>query len=120
MKPLNSRISYLVIVSLIVLFSSCGGNKTDDQIVFIENGKIALGFNKQTGSLSYLKNVSDSYNLLDTNLIPASPWEIDFAGSFWCGNSNNEKFLKFQVLKTRSPDPDPEVEKIFRSRKEEP
>ncbi len=102
MKPLNYRISYLVIISLIILFSSCGGNKTDKQTVFIENGKIALGFDKQTGSLSYLKDVSDSYNLLDTNLIPASPWEIDFTGPSGVETVTAKNSSRFRFSK---PDP---------------
>ncbi len=102
MKTLNYLISILLITSLIYLFSSCTGNKAEDQIVFIENGKIALGFDKLTGSLSYLKDLSDSYNLLDSNLVPASPWEIDFTGPSGVETVTADNSARFRFSK---PDP---------------
>ena len=102
MKTQKNRICYLFLLSLMIYASSCGGNKTGDQIVFIENGKIALGFDKQNGSLSCLNDITNSFSLLDTNLIPGSPWELEFMNSSGTGIINSDNAAKFRYSK---PDP---------------
>jgi len=49
-----------------------------DQNVFIDNGKIKLGFNKHTGSLSCFSDLLNSYDWLEENTNKGSPWAIEF------------------------------------------
>jgi hypothetical protein len=69
------------LLSLIVCVSSCQDNKITDPNVFIDNGKITLGFNKSTGSLTCFKDIVNSYNWFDGNISNGSPWEIEFVNN---------------------------------------
>jgi hypothetical protein len=67
----------LLIWLLLQPLSGCH-KETADQDVFIENGKIKLGFNKQSGSLSCLIDLLNSYNWLEGYTDTGSPWAIEF------------------------------------------
>ncbi len=53
-------------------------NETADQNISIDNGKIKLGFNKQTGSLRYFSDLPNSYDWLEENTNTGSPRAIEF------------------------------------------
>jgi Domain of unknown function (DUF6259) len=77
MKTSKKRIlNLLFLVFFSICLSECN-NSPQGQIVFLENGKIELGFDKNTGSLLVFRDILNSHNYLDTT-IPAGPlWEID-------------------------------------------
>lgn len=61
------------------LLLCCSGNK--QETVQIENGKISLGFDKESGELKTFRDLTNSHNFLDQNITPGSPWEIDLFNS---------------------------------------
>ncbi len=56
---------------------SCCNNNEADKTITIDNGRIEMGFSPGTGSLLFFRDLQDSQELLDTNIIPASLWEFD-------------------------------------------
>jgi hypothetical protein len=77
MKLLYPFLRILFFYLVIHILSGCS-NKNADENIYIENGRLKLGFDKETGSLSCFRDLLDSYDWLDENTIPGSPWEIDF------------------------------------------
>lgn len=77
MKLLYPFLRILLFYLVIHILSGCS-NKNADENIYIENGRLKLGFDKETGSLSCFRDLLDSYDWLDGNTIPGSPWEIDF------------------------------------------
>jgi len=65
----------LFIFNLIITIASCGNLRKD---ICIENGKISLCFDKQTGTLTGFRDLKSEYDCLDSNLSAGSPWEIEF------------------------------------------
>ncbi|MDX5584782.1 MAG: DUF6259 domain-containing protein [Aureibaculum sp.] len=48
-----------------------------EHIIVIENGKIALGFDENTGEFTSFRKSDNSYEYLDLRIISKSLWEID-------------------------------------------
>jgi len=78
MNPPINKIVYFVIFVAISL--SLANAKTDPSkdIVYLENSKIQLGFDKTTGALLVFKDLEYSYDYLDTRINYGRPWEIYF------------------------------------------
>ncbi|MCE5347651.1 MAG: DUF6259 domain-containing protein [Bacteroidales bacterium] len=93
MKKHKNIIFCSVLLSIIVFLSSCRDNKTTDHNVYIDNGKITLGFDKSTGSLTCFKDLVNSYDWFDGNISDGSPWEIEFV---------NNKNIELIDIKTAS------------------
>jgi len=49
----------------------------EKHIVYLENEKLKLGFDKNTGTLLVFEDLINSYEFLDTNITQASLWEFD-------------------------------------------
>jgi hypothetical protein len=78
MKNKKKSIFFVPLFYLIILTLSGCNEKHVDQNIYIDNGNIKLGFDKETGSLSCFYDLLNSYDWLDENTIPGSPWEIEF------------------------------------------
>ncbi|MGI6337947.1 MAG: DUF6259 domain-containing protein [Bacteroidales bacterium] len=67
-------------VFTITLFSKCKSN-TSDNVVFIENGKIKLGFEKKTGKFLVFNDLNTGCEFIDSTLVRELPWEINIQSS---------------------------------------
>lgn len=61
---------------LIYVLPCCNGNAGEEN-VYIDNGKIKLGFSKQTGALTAFRDLVNSYDHLDDTIITGTPWQIE-------------------------------------------
>jgi len=82
MKTVKNRILFVLLLCLIQVFLSkltiiACNNRLAEQIVSIENGKIKLGFDRDTGAFLVFRDLVNSQELLDRNIINGSLWEID-------------------------------------------
>ncbi len=64
----------------ITLFYQCKSS-TSDNIVFIENGRIKLGFEKKTGKFLVFNDLITGYEFIDQTLVRKLPWEINTQSS---------------------------------------
>jgi hypothetical protein len=64
----------------ITLFCQCKSS-TSDNIVFIENGRIKLGFDKKTGKFLVFNDLITGYEFIDQTLVRKLPWEINTQSS---------------------------------------
>ncbi|HBE43733.1 MAG TPA: hypothetical protein DDW27_21580 [Bacteroidales bacterium] len=67
-----------MLLTLIIITASCRDTKTADQSITINNGKISIGFDRKTGSLTTFKDIVNSFEWLDENVPDGSPWELEF------------------------------------------
>ncbi len=77
MKIKIYRIVYILIQFIVILALASCNNKTKDKNVYIENGKIKLGFDKSTGAFLVYTDLVNSHEFLDENAISGLPWEIN-------------------------------------------
>lgn len=78
MNPRLSKFVYFVIfVAFSLLLANAKTNPSKD-IVYLENSKIQLGFNKTTGVLLVFKDLEYSYDYIDGRASYGRPWEIYF------------------------------------------
>ena len=64
----------------ITLFYQCKSSNSDN-IVFIENGRIKLGFDKKTGKFLVFNDLITGYEFIDQTLVRKLPWEINTQSS---------------------------------------
>ncbi len=50
----------------------------DGKIITLENGKIELGFDRETGALIVFNDLINTHEYLDTNVKPGSLWKVAF------------------------------------------
>lgn len=72
----------------ITLFCQCK-TSTSDNIVFIENGKIKLGFEKKTGKFLVFNDLVSGHEFINQTLVRNLPWEIKTQSS--ADKSSTEK-----------------------------
>ena len=73
----QDRILNLIFLWIISLSLFCCNHSPAEQIVSIENGKLKLGFDRNTGVFLVFRDLTNSHEFLDTNITSASIWEID-------------------------------------------
>ena len=78
----NYRLIWKIAFSIftVILFCHCNSG-TQDNIVFIDNGKIKLGFEKKTGEILIFNDLSKNYEFIDQTVVNGLPWEITFHSS---------------------------------------
>ncbi len=79
----NFKRSALIVVFLVILIipnSNCSSSKSSE-IIFIENGKIKLGFEKASGKFIFFSDLNSSYEFINSNVVKGLPWEIKFHSS---------------------------------------
>ncbi len=77
----NRRIlitSLAVATAVYISILTCCSSKTENREICIDNGKIRLGFDKKTGSVTCFGDMTYLYDFLDERVVPGSPWEIEF------------------------------------------
>lgn len=72
--------SILFFCIIFYCFLGCKQNNSHQNIT-IENGKIELSFDKNTGAFRAFKNLENSFDFLDSNSLSNSLWEIDLLES---------------------------------------
>ena len=102
MKKLNLWFCYLLLSYFTILTSSCSKNNGDNSNIIIDNGKIALGFDKNNGSLSVFRDIQNSHDWFDTTSVTGSPWEIEFTKD---GVSELIDFSSATKFSSSKPDP---------------
>ncbi len=101
MKTLKNFVIIFSLLSLgIFLCPACKNN--GENIVFIENEKLKVGFSKENGSLSCLQDLSNSFEWLDDRTSSGSPWEIEFSSTEGVETVDIKSAAKFRFSK---PDP---------------
>lgn len=93
MKKKYSIILAIIAFFIIALFCQCESSKSGD-IVFIENGKIELGFDKQTGRFLVFNDLVARHEYIDQTLVRRLPWKINFNSS--AENSTLKEFSPAQ------------------------
>jgi hypothetical protein len=81
LKMNNNRKYSLVLIFLILIITSfyqCKSSLFTDDIVFIENGKIKLGFENKTGRLVVFNDLVNNHEFIDQSVVNELPWEINF------------------------------------------
>jgi hypothetical protein len=100
MKSLKCILLLAYFFSVSVLVLSCG-NKTTD-LIFIENGKIELGFDKETGTFLVFRDLINNHEFIDRNLVRSLPWEITYQQFSDLIKIDQTSFSEFSYL---NPDP---------------
>ena len=76
MKTLKTRIPILLLfIFAMAILTYCKKDTTED--ILIENEKIELSFDKKTGALLGFRDLVNSWDFLNEELSPGSPWTID-------------------------------------------
>ena len=81
MKTSKKTILFQVLLCLIVVSLSRCSLGPAGQIIQIENAKVQLDFDKNTGAILGFRDLINSYEFLDTNISPGSLWELDLLQS---------------------------------------
>lgn len=76
MKTLKNPILLILILCYVSAVWSCR-NHTHEQNIYIDNGKIRLGFDRETGYLADFKDIVNSHDYLDKRIINSPPWDIE-------------------------------------------
>ncbi len=77
-RELKNWSTPLLFYCCIVLYLVMGCNEHDQaQNISIENGKITLSFDKNTGAFRVFRISENSHDFLDSRVIPGSLWQID-------------------------------------------
>lgn len=89
MKTINRGLWTVVLVCLLALSCyQCQSSRSDD-IVYIENRKVRLGFKKETGRLVVFTDKVNQHEFIDPDAINGVPWRIQCQSA-----SLNETVLK--------------------------
>lgn len=81
MKVVQNSLFTVVLVCLLALsFYQCKSN-ISDSIVFIENNKVRLGFEKETGRLMVFTDKVNRHEFIDPEAINGVPWRIQLQSS---------------------------------------
>lgn len=76
-KTVTKAFLFTLLIGLILVFLPTCENGPDEQIVYLENGKIKLGFDSNNGKFLVFQDLVNSHEFLDQNIIPGSMWEVD-------------------------------------------
>ena len=86
---------------LIVLNNQCKSRNDKGDIVFIENGKIKLGFEKSSGKLVAFNDIINSHEFIEPDVVNELLWEVRFHRSSGDPNQPGELIpSKFRYSKT--------------------
>jgi hypothetical protein len=91
----------LICVLLLITYSCCKRNAVTE-IIYIDNGKISLGFNKKTGAFISFRDLINSQDLLDNKIPQISLWKIEISTSSVIETLDMNCASKFSCSK---PDP---------------
>ncbi|SHG03754.1 hypothetical protein SAMN05444274_1248 [Mariniphaga anaerophila] len=101
MKEIKEYSLLIMSLCIIVFFTECKSNSSPGEIVFIENGKIKLGFEKETGKFISFSDVGHSYEFIERNMVKGLPWEVNFHSSSAGSESSSGIFpTKFSFSKS--------------------
>jgi hypothetical protein len=110
MKSIKSIITLAFLFCLAATSISCSNN-SEENTVFIDNGQIRLGFNKNTGAFTDFRDLVNSHDYLDEIQLFASPWEVDITDASGTVTLDINSASKLRISK---PDP---LTLIFRWKK---
>jgi hypothetical protein len=78
MNKIKNYSPIVLLLSLLFTFYQCESRFTSGDAVYIENGKIKLGFEKSTGKFIAFTDLINSYEFIDENIVDELPWEINY------------------------------------------
>ena len=87
---------------VVPLFCQCKSSISNN-IVFIENGKIKIGFEKRTGKFLVFNDLITGHEFIDQTLVRELPWEINFHSN----QTNSSQINKLSPSKFSYSKPDP-------------
>lgn len=70
-------LAIILVLWFLILLPSCNEKNPSGQDIYLENGKIRLGFNLKNGGLTSLSDLSGNYELLEDSVRDTSPWEFE-------------------------------------------
>lgn len=74
---MKKYLSIIISLCFIVSLTQCKSNLTSGDTVFIENGKIRLGFDKNTGKFVSFSDVNSSNEFIESTAVNELPWTIN-------------------------------------------
>lgn len=74
---MKKYLSIIISLCFIISLTQCKSNLTSGNTVFIENGKIRLGFDKKTGKFISFSDVNNSYEFIERNAVDELPWTVN-------------------------------------------
>lgn len=74
---MRKYLSIIISLCFIISLTQCKSNLTSGDTVFVENGKIRLGFDKMTGNFISFSDVNNSYEFIERNAVDELPWTIN-------------------------------------------
>ena len=77
MKNVKSVFLLLIFFGIIIFILPACNTESEGQVVYLENGKLKLGFDKNTGTLLVFEDLINSHEFLETNITHCSLWEFD-------------------------------------------
>jgi len=102
-KIINSTLIVVSLCLIILSFNQCKSNSDSSETIFIENGKIKLGFEKATGKFIAFADIVNAHEFIEPNVAKGLPWEVRFHTSSINLSKINETIpSKFSYSK---PDP---------------
>ncbi|HLF35308.1 MAG TPA: DUF6259 domain-containing protein [Cyclobacteriaceae bacterium] len=99
MKPTANHFFPTVTVSLL-LISLISCKDPLNETIYINNGKIELGFDKNSGKLVSFRDLISSFDILDSGTDQGSPWEIEFLTKTRSGRADNSLSTQFKYSKS--------------------
>ena len=100
-KNIENRIS-LISLLLIALVFSCSSDPGKENLLYLQNGQLSLGFDKKTGSLRVFRDLTTAHDFLDENGSPGSTWKMDLLQS---SGSETIDISTAQTFSYEKPDP---------------
>ncbi len=73
----KNPILFLLVSAFFITSAECCIDGTKNKI-FIDNGRISLGFSSNTGAFTNFTDCATNYEILDDHIRDGSPWEIEF------------------------------------------
>lgn len=102
MNNLKTTLSGLLVLLFMLITAKCNPDKDERNSIVLNNGRITLGFDRKTGSVTDMTDVINSYEWLEKNISAGSPWEIEFVTS---GGTKLIDFTNAGKFRYSNPDP---------------
>jgi hypothetical protein len=74
---INGSFHLILSLCLVICALPCCHGDDSEKNIYIENGKIMLGFNKQSGALIAFRDLVNSHDYLNKTTCTGTPWEVE-------------------------------------------
>lgn len=104
-KQIRDYVIVIFILLIIGSFYQCKNSLSSGDVVFIENGKIKLGFENNTGKLVVFNDLVNNHNFIDQSVVNELPWEINFHSN----QTNSSQIDEISLAKFSYSKPNPQT-----------